>query len=97
MLFVIFYFIFIYVITGFISGMWPGKDLFLRVFCGYRRILIYGGEYEFNEDFYTVAKFNKNNEIISPVYRFPWCNLGDVTIHSDGTAEYCGSCSWRFA
>ena len=62
---------------------------------GYTRIKLYNGQYDFNKPFKTVVKLNKDGNVISKCYRYNSTNIGEVDIHSNGVAYYCGRYEWK--
>jgi hypothetical protein len=61
---------------------------------GFKKILLYDGEYRFNESFYTVVKL-EDGEAVNAVYRYPASKIGRITLNKDGTADYCGEYKWK--
>jgi hypothetical protein len=72
----------------------PFNYYFLWLIFGYKRVLLYDGQYSFNTTFKTVALF-RDGEFVK-AYRYPSCYVGDVKLKKDGTATYCGNYKWKF-
>jgi hypothetical protein len=64
-------------------------------FMGYKRVLLYDGEYDWSEDFHTVIRADLPPEHQRP-FRYNCTKVGTVRLRADGTAEYCGRYRWKF-
>lgn len=73
-----------------------GANTFIKsTFLGYKKLVFYGGQYEFNEPFYAAAKIDEFGNFLTPVYRYPSTKTGNVKIRENGTAHYCGEYKWK--
>lgn len=60
---------------------------------GYKKILMYDGQYEFSVPFYTCTM---NVPGVPHAYRYPSSKIGSILFRADGTAHYCGSYKWKY-
>lgn len=70
------------------SFMWP--------LWGYKKVKLYDGQYDFNEDFTTYVKYVPGAEY-QTAYRYNFTKIGTVRLYNDGTAEYCGKYKWKLS
>lgn len=84
------------VIFVLLSGVMGGKPwlwLFWWAF-GYKKVRLYDGSNDFNEDFTTFAKFKGEGVVFAP--RYIGTGVGTVRLEPDNTAYYCGEYKWKF-